>query len=490
MQNLNVGGLQLIDNATDDEDTIKVKNDAVGYQAAPADTIDLRVLNLAFDFDFDILDVTNVTMDDLILIGDRHFTYASTTEVDPPANALTISRLGTGSLTVDINPIADRDWYRVDLVEGTTYSFSTSDALGEDPVLALFDTDGVTLLATDDDSGPGLEALLTFTATETGTYFLEASEFGNNEAITYTLSAETNRDVADDGGDDESVVVGNLDLIDDVQLFDAIIFTDASITSAGNEFVADLVAGELLDGDGDVLFTIDGSADTFDFSRVTSAVTVAAIGGGVTLLGGSAGDTITGSGGADFIAGNGGNDVLSGGIGQELVSFQLDGILDAAVNATIRFDGTVSDIDLLEGTAFLAGAGSVAVGNAIATALGGSAAALLATNAAFDADPTTNITSVSFDGTSVTFAFEAGVNVPTAVVLTELGADAGSFQIATADTTNGSDGGNDRFVFEATAALNGSDTINGFAVGDVLDFTAFATDDAPQAELADTSRAT
>ncbi|MBL0298046.1 MAG: hypothetical protein IPQ21_12905 [Betaproteobacteria bacterium] len=104
-------------------------------------------------------------------------------------------------------------------------------------------------------------------------------------------------------------------MIDDVQLFDAILFTNASITSAGDTFTVDTDAGELLDDSADVLFTFDGSADTFDFSRVTSAVTVDTVGAAaLTIIGGSAGDTITGNAGADTIEGNGGADTMDGSI--------------------------------------------------------------------------------------------------------------------------------------------------------------------------------
>ena len=303
-----LGGLVLVDNDTDDEDTITVRNDAVGYQAAPADTIDLGVLNDAFGFDFDILDVTAVTMDDLILIGGSEMGYASASEVEPPANSSTLSRLGNEPITVDLNPLGDEDWYQVDLIEGVTYTFTNAVGTNLDPDVALYDTDGTTFLTGSSTIGT---SAFSFTATETGTYFVEAT-FSTG---TSTLSVTSSLDAADDGGDNESVLVGSLDLIDDVQLFDAILFTNASITSAGDTFTVDTDAGELLDDSADVLFTFDGSADTFDFSRVTSAVTVDTVGAAaLTIIGGSAGDTITGNAGADTIEGNGGADTMDGSI--------------------------------------------------------------------------------------------------------------------------------------------------------------------------------
>ncbi|MDX9962518.1 hypothetical protein [Desulfobacter postgatei] len=64
-----LGNLTLDDNAADDHDAIQVYDDAVGYGAAPADTIDLDALNTEFKFDFDVLDVTGVTENGLTLNG-------------------------------------------------------------------------------------------------------------------------------------------------------------------------------------------------------------------------------------------------------------------------------------------------------------------------------------------------------------------------------------------------------------------------------------
>jgi len=69
-------GMELLDNAANDRDTIKVGDDAVAYDGGPAvltaaaDTISLEVLNDVFGFDFDVLDITNVTENDLIVVAD------------------------------------------------------------------------------------------------------------------------------------------------------------------------------------------------------------------------------------------------------------------------------------------------------------------------------------------------------------------------------------------------------------------------------------
>ena len=74
-------GMGLVDNtAVNDRDTLMVDNDAIGFEAAPADTISLEVLNDELGapedtpFDFDVLDITAVTDDHLIVVGDTDAT--------------------------------------------------------------------------------------------------------------------------------------------------------------------------------------------------------------------------------------------------------------------------------------------------------------------------------------------------------------------------------------------------------------------------------
>ncbi|MEM9901044.1 MAG: DUF4214 domain-containing protein [Pseudomonadota bacterium] len=63
----------LVDGPIDDRDTIKVGNDAVQFtedNGGNPDEVSLEVLNDAFMFDFDILDVTNITEDGLTIVAD------------------------------------------------------------------------------------------------------------------------------------------------------------------------------------------------------------------------------------------------------------------------------------------------------------------------------------------------------------------------------------------------------------------------------------
>lgn len=70
----------------------------------------------------------------------------------------------------------DQDLYKVNLVAGNTYTFAligTGSNFLADPLLTLYSSQGLYLYQ-DDDGGPGLSSSLTYTASQTGTYYLGA----------------------------------------------------------------------------------------------------------------------------------------------------------------------------------------------------------------------------------------------------------------------------------------------------------------------------
>ena len=75
----------------------------------------------------------------------------------------------------------DKDLFRINLVAGNTYTLdavsSNSDGL-TDPYLYLYSPD-IELLETDDDSGEGVNAQLTYTATTSGIYYVGVSDYGS-----------------------------------------------------------------------------------------------------------------------------------------------------------------------------------------------------------------------------------------------------------------------------------------------------------------------
>ena len=101
---------------------------------------------------------------------------------------------------------SDADWYRVRLTEGESYRF-TLDASGDspigDPLIRLRDSRGEEV-AVDDDGGDGLNSYLEFTASSTGTYYVEASSFTGDATGGYTLAARTG-DIPADASTDASL---------------------------------------------------------------------------------------------------------------------------------------------------------------------------------------------------------------------------------------------------------------------------------------------
>lgn len=86
---------------------------------------------------------------------------------------------------------SDTDWLAVDLVEGRGYRFDIAgrgaDAL-QDPFARLFDANG-TLLISNNNGGPGQAARLDYTATSTGSHFVQVHEAGRDAHGDYDIVA-------------------------------------------------------------------------------------------------------------------------------------------------------------------------------------------------------------------------------------------------------------------------------------------------------------
>ncbi len=111
-----------------------------------------------------------------------------------PGDASTTVTLGIGaSLNGAVNSSGDRDWFAVDLVAGQRYSISLDgaaygsyDALS-DPYLRLRNASG-NLVAQDDDSGPGFNSFITYTAPITGRYHLDVGAYRDSYSGGYRLA--------------------------------------------------------------------------------------------------------------------------------------------------------------------------------------------------------------------------------------------------------------------------------------------------------------
>lgn len=128
-------------------------------------------------------------------VGTRMGNYvlsASTSGDDYTANASTTGRITAGgSATGQLETAGDSDWFATSLLAGKEYVFTLKSGSSSglaDPMLALYGSNGA-LLASNDDSD-GLNSLITFTATTSGTYYLGASSGVNGGGTgSYTLDA-------------------------------------------------------------------------------------------------------------------------------------------------------------------------------------------------------------------------------------------------------------------------------------------------------------
>lgn len=112
---------------------------------------------------------------------------------DYAADATTSGTLSAGraSLSAAIDTADESDWFAVALTAGQTYTFELKGQAGAagtlgDPELYLRDAAGA-LLSHDDDSGVGRDSRIVYTATASGTYYLDAHGYGSGTG-SYTLS--------------------------------------------------------------------------------------------------------------------------------------------------------------------------------------------------------------------------------------------------------------------------------------------------------------
>lgn len=111
---------------------------------------------------------------------------------DLPGDASTTAVLTLGgSWLGDLTPNSDiSDWYRVTLTAGQTYYFSMFGYGFDDVIdtyLYLRNAAG-TLIASNDDGGPNRYSAFSYTATSTGTYYVDAQMWNNFDGGSYLVS--------------------------------------------------------------------------------------------------------------------------------------------------------------------------------------------------------------------------------------------------------------------------------------------------------------
>lgn len=258
--------------------------------------------------------------------------------------------------------------------------------------------------------------------------------------------------------------------------FGILSFTNAS---AGSAFSLDVVNDTLDNGSNTTIVELSGATYSLDFSRVTDsralAISVADNATNVvnaTLIGGNGNDVITGGRGTDTLQGGGGNDTLDGSfvpaVGEVQVVTLGGGILDTGEVLTIA---GITVGDGAQTVVVGAGAGANEIGTAFADyamdnldALSDSLGEMLSS---VTYDSTTNRINFNFSTETRTVADVTITADDTALVTSTITATAyttageaafGAVQFAAQAESA------DTFVFEATAALNGTDTINNFTM--------------------------
>lgn len=104
---------------------------------------------------------------------------------------VSIDKSASGNIEVS----SDTDWFQISLVAGQNYEFQlNSDSI--DSFLTLYDPTG-NLIIENDNGGTNLNSLIAYTASSTGTYYLEAKSVNANETGNYTVSAQTRDDYSD-----------------------------------------------------------------------------------------------------------------------------------------------------------------------------------------------------------------------------------------------------------------------------------------------------
>jgi subtilisin family serine protease len=240
----------------------------------------------------------------------------------------------TGALTIGgpastgvIDYSGDADAFSVTLTAGVTYTFAELSTSSLDPFLYLYDS-SFRLLASNDDANGTLNSQITFTATQSGTYYLGAKGYSSSTG-SYSLTAVNETVINGTTGND----VLNGSALDDT--INGLAGNDTLYGNGGNDSIYGSDGADTLDG-GDGNDLLDGGAgvDTATYAARAQGVTVDlrntgaqdTIGAGndtltgiENLVGSGYGDTLTGDAAANRIDGGAGDDLIDGAAGNDVL---------------------------------------------------------------------------------------------------------------------------------------------------------------------------
>jgi hypothetical protein len=122
----------------------------------------------------------------------------------------------------------DEDYFSFDAIQGESYVIKTELYTLGDSVLHLYDTDGASELAVNDDLGSFYQSKIYWDCTTTGTYYVKVRAYSSADTGTYSLSISTSPKMADDHGSTyvtatpvtvDIMIDGNIDYSGDADYF-------------------------------------------------------------------------------------------------------------------------------------------------------------------------------------------------------------------------------------------------------------------------------
>ncbi|WP_426957958.1 calcium-binding protein [Muricoccus radiodurans] len=257
-----------------------------------------------------------------------------------PANVSTLAALQLDTLTFGaLETSGDRDWYRIELTAGQSYTFlelGSASGAGSisDAYLFLRDQNGAGLRSNDDFHG--LDSGIVYTATYTGTYFVDAGEL-DDDTGSYALLVTAQPVLA--SGSSNGTAVG--------ETFIGFNYGDEFSGGGGNDVLYGFLGDDTLTGGAgsDSLVGGDGT-DTASYAASASRVSVnLALGlsefgdaqgdtlsGIENLIGSDFNDVLTGDSNANVLNGGVGADVMEGGSGDDF--YYVDDAADQVVEST------------------------------------------------------------------------------------------------------------------------------------------------------------
>jgi len=207
-------------------------------------------------------------------LGDYTITVtAAATDDGDGAGTATALVVGQERLA-DINPAGDMDFFSFAAEAGLTYSIFTQLISLPDSEIFLYDVDGVTVLDSDDNSGPGLASSLAFTASQAGTYFVEVRAFAGGQTGVYTLTVV---EYSDDHGSQSSAATslspdvdtaGVLEVTSDLDYFSFDAATDSYYVLTTGSFTSLDTVLTLYDVDGTTSLAFDDDSGPEYLSQI------------------------------------------------------------------------------------------------------------------------------------------------------------------------------------------------------------------------------